>query len=92
MGEKQEKVLLHTAFWWECPGCGTQNFDHGSPMELSDDERKELHRMHGVPEDDEGEWMGAPEKVTCSGCRRTFDAQHDSDLLQPDPAGDDDSD
>ena len=72
-------IVLQTAFAWDCPKCGYQNFVKGLPVDSSDEEVEEaLREINGieeweeVPSDLGGEFVMAPERVICDECENEY--------------------
>lgn len=54
-------VELHTAFFWICDACGSDNFHRGIAAE--------------APPGDQGEWVMQPDRVKCDKCGAEFDVE-----------------
>jgi len=76
MRSPQAKIELHMAYVWDCDSCGRENFCRGAVLEFSEEDRAELREEHGVEEWESGEWMSAPEEVTCQHCGKEFEVDH----------------
>lgn len=72
-----ESVELHQAHMWDCPECGRENFCRAVTAELTPDDRR------GIAADNpgldaeavQGEFVSAPEEVTCKHCGVEFSAE-----------------
>jgi len=78
-----DKVRLKRAWSWWCPECGEKNFVDPVPVELTQEEQKEVNAQAGILPW-QSEWMGAemiaiPERVQCEKCRRIFKAEDPND-------------
>lgn len=70
-------VEMHPAFFWDCPECGTENFERAISPELSESELEALREDHGVNVWESGEFLMMPLKVTCKRCNKAFVTEHD---------------
>jgi predicted nucleic acid-binding Zn-ribbon protein len=76
-------VFLHHAWMWDCPHCGTENFQRAVTVKTSDEEL----RASGVDEEDLDKFRvstTSPCRVRCKDCGNQFNAVDDLD----DEAGD----
>ncbi len=79
-----EQAELHPAYQWDCPECGHENFARAIVFDMPDDEKLELLQRSGelesyqtladLGEGVDGDWMSAPESVTCEECDKIFPA------------------
>lgn len=69
------KIALEPAFRWECPSCGTGNYDDGVFLEITPQEQRIMADVHECDPSEfrTGDWLGAPETVKCSKCGDEFD-------------------
>jgi len=79
-------VILQSAFFWQCPNCGLEQFGKAPPFELSAEEMREMDEEAGINPDElkenhEGhEWVFMPEHVTCTGCKQRFSALYSGEI------------
>lgn len=73
----KEIVELHTAFMWDCPTCGIENFARAIRPEMSEDDEMELRDRFGIDSWEEGDFLQAPVKVQCCHCDNWFDSKDD---------------
>jgi hypothetical protein len=73
-----ETVELHSAFMWDCPDCGRENFTRAMTLELPPEDLAEIKDEEGFPAEVDGVFLAAPDKVTCQFCRRAFLTQEDA--------------
>ena len=71
-----EKVELHFAYVWDCAECGRENFTRGVTLEMSGDDEQELREDYGIEPHEQGDWMLAPDNVTCVHCNAEFETVH----------------
>jgi hypothetical protein len=64
------EVEIHPAHVWTCEDCGRDNFCRGAVLEFSPEDHKEFE-ANGLPHET-GEWITAPEDVTCDFCGSEF--------------------
>lgn len=63
---------LRPAHEWTCQ-CGSLNFCSGDICEITPDEREYMIESGVCPQHARtGEWLTAPEEVTCASCGETF--------------------
>ena len=67
-----ESVELHLAFSWICDYCGHRNFERGITLEEREEEGWEYEPLDEEEEDDEYDYVVAPEEVTCENCDATY--------------------
>lgn len=72
-----ERIELHPAFMWDCAACGAENFARAVRPELPPEEHQQQREHFGIADDEEGEFLWAPEQVTCRRCHGTFEAIDD---------------
>ena len=65
-------VELHPAYMWDCPECGAENFERGVIVEMDEEGIQALRRDYGVEDAVTGDFMMAPEEVTCRKCGKEF--------------------
>lgn len=70
------KIELHPAHVWDCDECGRENFCRGIVVEPSEEERAEMEEAMGEPFV-MGDWLTAPNEVTCAHCGAEFDTEDD---------------
>lgn len=71
-------VELHMAFMWDCPHCGTENFQRAITLRMSDEELRESD----CPPEDFEKFRTAhtmPCNVKCRDCGKRFKAAEASD-------------
>ncbi len=81
------KIVLHQAFMWDCPECGTENWQRAIVLEPEDADRRGLIpedadqlQLEALEELAEGYWVTSPTSVICSECKNRFKvARHDED-------------
>lgn len=66
------QVELRTAYTFDCPECGSENFVRAVVAELSQEEKQELAEDFGVEGIVTGDLVAIPTKVTCQHCNRSF--------------------
>lgn len=73
----KEKVELFPAHRWDCPECGRQNYCDSWPVELSEEEMKEMRDEYDIPNDESilGNFRTCPEEVECKFCKETFETE-----------------
>lgn len=71
------KIRLEHAFRWECPSCGTLNYDNGVYLEITPPEQAVMAEMYECDPDEfkTGDWIGSPETVKCRKCKDEFDCE-----------------
>jgi len=58
-----KKIELLPAYWWHCWDCGAENYGR-------------MVSAEGIaPEEEDGEWLLAPETVTCKDCGAEFETE-----------------
>ena len=62
-----EPVELRTAYSWDCPTCGRENFGRAIVREFSPEERQAMEAEHGL-EFKTGDWVVTPKIVECKTC------------------------
>lgn len=67
------KVEIHPAHVWTCDDCGRDNFCRGVVFEPDAEEMAEMKEHFGDYVG--GDWMTAPEEVTCCHCGATFETE-----------------
>jgi hypothetical protein len=72
-------VVLHPAYFWDCPECGRENFSRGIVPEMSDTDRDELRNDYGVQPWEEGDFVMMPDSVECQYCHAVFATTHFKD-------------
>lgn len=85
-----EIVLLHPCWWWDCPGCGTENYCRSVRAEFAD--KDELIEMVMAAEDvskldaeqmmDNGltpEFHTRPDDVSCAKCGVSYPCKSDNE-------------
>lgn len=78
MSPPPEIVSLEHAWFWSCPICAHGNYVRSVKPSTEDvRELLDLEPWESVPAEMDGEFIAAPEVVTCSGCRKTFDCFDD---------------
>lgn len=87
-----ETVELFTAYYWNCPNCGQENFEHGVQPELTDDEWLELQKQ--IDPDAGESWreqsseelatfrqemglIAQPISVKCGKCAASYPVEHE---------------
>jgi hypothetical protein len=91
----EERIELRTAYAWDCPSCGHHpNFVEAMTAELTDDEKTELLKRFGDPNEGE-EWKAGesfiedcglvtyPDSVTCSKCGAAFPTAEHPGAMPP---------
>lgn len=84
---KPEIVELHMAFMWDCPGCGSENFERSLAVEkeqLSESDREEIVEQFGFDScDDLDDYLDSgqhlsqvPFSVKCKSCKQEFNTLH----------------
>lgn len=71
-------VELHTAFMWDCPECGRENFTRAIACEMTPDELAEAEaalESEGIGMEVGGGFVAAPKEVTCQFCNQSFDTE-----------------
>lgn len=71
-----ELVELHPAFIWDCPECGREQFERGIVAEFSEEDRDAMMEEQGLNPGLDGDWMLAPDQVTCNACGAVFKTKH----------------
>lgn len=71
-------VFLRPAWEWTCPLCGSERFERAAIVQNGDeailaraedqDEAREAMERFGL----DGDWLTAPDHVTCSACGERF--------------------
>ena len=67
-------IFLAPAFRWSCE-CGQENFVTSNIVEFTPDESQAMVDSYGGESKDyqTGNWLNAPETVTCSKCEIEFE-------------------
>lgn len=71
-----EKVDIFTAFCWDCPECGVENFIRGRTRcleELNEDEIKKGMDLDDWQDIPPGNLVAVPTDVTCDVCGKTYE-------------------
>lgn len=75
-------IELHSAWVWDCPECGTENFCRCVRAELTREEAIDMARKLGeIPDGVEPhedfccEFLTQPDEVTCRECQNAFDTE-----------------
>lgn len=75
-------VEVHQAWMWDCPDCGTENFERSVTADLTREEAIELAKDIGeldefseVPENYSCDFVTAPIEVHCRQCAHIFDVE-----------------
>jgi len=81
MAEKNGRIELHQAWFWDCPNCGDENFCRSVTLELTDEDKEEIAELtRTMPfEHQTGDWISAPSDVTCRSCGKDFEVERDGD-------------
>ena len=69
---KMRTVEMFQAFRWFCMDCGTENFDRGVEMDLTEEEEEELRFSMGIDPLDKGAFIRISRTVTCRECLMMF--------------------
>lgn len=67
-----DTVELRPAFMWDCEECGRENFTRAIVPEMSVEDLAELKEDHGIEENETGEFLMMPKRVTCPDCGNEF--------------------
>jgi len=76
-------IELHQAFFWDCPECGTENFERAMKMDLPIDEKIKILKQMGyleswqdsLPDGMEGDLLSHPDRVRCKDCKKFFSVE-----------------
>lgn len=71
------KVGLHPAWSWDCPDCGSENFERGLAPEMADEDAQEIREEMGIEPGDEGCIMQMPTLVYCHACGCDYETERD---------------
>lgn len=74
-----ERVELRPAYAWDCPECGREHFVRAIVPEMSPEEIKELRDGFGLEPWETGDFLCAPERVTCTHCQIEFETENFND-------------
>lgn len=79
------KVLLQSAYVWNCPDCGQENFVRAVSLDLTDEEKLEtIAQAEGIDVDEVEieagilqnlKLMASPEEVQCFNCCEVFESE-----------------
>lgn len=72
-----ETVELHDAFFFICPNCGKENYKRGIVAEMSEEEESKIKEQMGIDPWQEGQFVMAPDKVSCKKCKKSFMVEQD---------------
>lgn len=76
-----ERVELRPAFVWDCPECGREHFARAVVPEMSPEREAEMRNEYGIESWVEGDFLLAPDRVTCPHCEIEFETKdwHDDE-------------
>lgn len=71
-----DEVELHPAYFWDCPECGTENFERGVLVEMDDEKLTQFKEDNEIDPDEEGCLILSPSLVQCCECGCAYRALH----------------
>ena len=64
------KVVLETAWAWDCPNCSARNYSESNEEKITSGDVQAM----GFDQSEEGEsWLLAPDNIMCPECRQAFE-------------------
>lgn len=76
-------VEFWTAVEWICDECGRNNYSSMITPELTEEDEKELKDKFSVESWEEGNFLIAPEHVTCKFCNEKFILAREIEEIDP---------
>lgn len=68
-----KKINFWSAIEWICDECGRNNFTSMVAPEMSENDEQEAREMFNIEDWEDGEFLTAPDLVTCNFCEEKFE-------------------